>query len=532
LKEHSCDKPRAARNLHRYLWLLLLCPWWAAAADKAGLPVFNVFEYAIEGNSVLPVLTIERAVYRFLGENKTITDVEAAREALEKAYHASGYLSVFVSIPEQKVDAGVVRLLVSEGEVERLRVTGSRYYSLGEIKARVPELAEGNVPYFPRMQEQLAGLGRAADRKVTPVLRPGQEPGKVAVDLTVADTLPFHGAIEVNNRYNANTTPWRLSGSLRWDNLWQKDHSIGISYQTAPAAPSQSSAISFTYSIPLPGGHYLAAYAVQNSSDVASLGTLGVIGQGEIGGVRWIVPLPGRHGLSHNLTLGVDYKHFDQAVLQGADSFNTPIRYLPFTVAWDAALDAGGSSIALNLAANFHIRNIAGDDTDFGNKRFRATSNYFYLRGEGRYRWQSEAGASVNLRAGFQLTDQPLISNEGYSLGGADTVRGYLESEALGDRGYVAGIELHTPAIAPKWAGSWGAKDIRALVFVETGRTSVLQPLPQQNDYFRLASAGVGLRLKLWDGLLAALDFVRPLLTLGNTRAHDARVLANLRYAF
>jgi hemolysin activation/secretion protein len=118
----------------------------------------------VAGNTVLPVRDIERAVYPHLGEKKTIANVEAAREALEKTYHSGGYLTVFVTIPEQKVEAGIVHLQVVQGEVSRLRVTGARYYSLNEIKARVPELAEGKVPYFPEVQEQLASLGRTADR--------------------------------------------------------------------------------------------------------------------------------------------------------------------------------------------------------------------------------------------------------------------------------------------------------------------------------------------------------------------------------
>ena len=77
----------------------------------------------------------------------------------------------------------MVFLSVVEGEVERLKVTGSRYFSLGRIKSKVPALAKGEVPYLPEVQQQLADVNRLSpDRTITPVLRPGKTPGKLEVE--------------------------------------------------------------------------------------------------------------------------------------------------------------------------------------------------------------------------------------------------------------------------------------------------------------------------------------------------------------
>src|SRR5262245_8674753 len=80
------------------------------AAESEEKPKFDIFEYQISGNTVLPTLAIEKAVYPFLGPGKSIDDVQKAREALEKAYQSAGYLTVFVDIPEQTVEGGIVRL--------------------------------------------------------------------------------------------------------------------------------------------------------------------------------------------------------------------------------------------------------------------------------------------------------------------------------------------------------------------------------------------------------------------------------------
>src|ERR1700761_6587567 len=55
-----------------------------SAESPAAQPVksFPVLEYRIEGNTVMRAIDIERAVTPYLGEGKTIKDVEAARRSL------------------------------------------------------------------------------------------------------------------------------------------------------------------------------------------------------------------------------------------------------------------------------------------------------------------------------------------------------------------------------------------------------------------------------------------------------------------
>ena len=139
-------------------------------------PRFDVYEYEIEGNTVLPVAAVERAVTAHLGPERSLGDVEAARAALEKAYQDAGYVTVFVDLPEQEVREGVVRLRVLEGQVSRLKVTESRYYDQGRIRAVVSELAAGKVPNFNVVQAQLAEVNRTEERRVQPILRPGPLP--------------------------------------------------------------------------------------------------------------------------------------------------------------------------------------------------------------------------------------------------------------------------------------------------------------------------------------------------------------------
>lgn len=512
--------------------LLLPAIFFLAPAHAAEEGRFDLFEIRVEGNTVLPAVSIEKAVYPHLGENKSIEDVEAARTALEKVYHDSGYLTVFVDIPEQQVQAGVVRLRVTEGRVERLRVIGSRYFSLGRIREKTPDLAEGSVPYFPGVQKQLASVNRGGDRRVTPVLRPGKSPGKVEVDLKVDDRLPLHGNVELNDRYSANTTRTRLNANLRYDNLWQREHSLSLGVQTAPQDPAESTVFSATYVWPMDNGNYLAAYGVISESDVAVVGDVNVIGNGRIAGLRYIVPLRARPGYFHSLTLGVDYKDFDETVtLLGTDSNSTPISYLPFSLGYEGTVQGARSLTQLTGVLNFSLRGLADDTVEclpgvfvneFACKRYLGRANYAFLRLDLKHTHQVGSGWSLFGRVAGQIASGPLISNEQFAAGGMDTVRGYTESAASGDDGLVGGLELRTPSLAKRV--SERLDDLTVYAFAEGASLSIREPLGGQIDRYDLLAAGLGLRFKGWGGMSGSLDLAYPFEDAGQVEAGDGRV--------
>jgi hemolysin activation/secretion protein len=510
----------------------------SAASDKRADQTdarFDVLEIQVEGNSVLSALAIERAVYPHLGPGKSIRDVDAARAQLEKAYHAAGYLTVTVDIPEQEVRGGLVRLAVNEARVERLQVTGSRYYSLGRIRATVTELAEGQVPNFPELQDQLAQVNRGADRKIAPVLRAGRVPGHVEAELKVDDRLPLHGAVELNNRRSPNTSATRLGMNLRYDNLWQRDHSLGLALQLSPQEPKETRVVSGTYVFP--AGHAdrtLALYALRSRSDVAAVGGVNVIGNGDIAGARWIALLRRAGDYSHSATLGIDHKRFKESVtLQGADSTTTPISYTPLLAQYGGAWVAENVETQFNIGLHFAPRAALGNSsTEFANKRFAAQAGYAFVRADAQHTRVLRSKWSVHARFDAQLSADPLISNEQFAAGGVDSVRGYLESEVLADRGVRARLEVRTPRWHAEVKDQSFFDQVTGAVFYDAASLRVIEPLPGQRDGFTLASAGLGLRFRLFGVTQWLMDLAWPFKDTSNVRAGHTRYHVRVAYEF
>lgn len=528
----------------RGLWIWMIAGGFATAspplsAEEAGSgeqpvadPAFDIIEYRVEGNTVLSVLAVEKAVYSHLGPKRTIADVERARAALERAYQSSGYLTVFVDIPEQKVQRGVVRLRVTEGKVERLRISGNRYYSRGFIRAGVPSLEPGAVPHFPQVQRELARL-QSSTRRITPILKPGREPGRVEVELRVEDKPPLRAELEVNNRQSPNTEPLRLQAAAGFDNLWQRDHSVSLFAQTAPQQTESLLVISGTYLMPVGEDQRLALYAVKSDSDVAAIGDVSVLGAGTILGTRLVNPLRARERYFHSLTFGVDYKDFDETTrLQGADSFETPISYTPMLVQYGGSYLGDQGTTAGSVALNFLIRSelLGNTDEEFENKRFKARASYAFLRADLQRDQRLPRGLTLNARLGAQYAGQPLISNEQFATGGAETVRGYLEAEQTGDNGLFARFELRSPNLARRLGER--VNDLTLIGFVEGAHLTIEDPLPGQSDEFTLAGTGLGLRLRAFKGLDGWLDVAIPLEDATFTARYDPRVHFRLAYQF
>lgn len=501
-------------------------------AASAAIPrqSFDIWEYRIEGNSVLPTTAVEQAVYPHLGPNRVIEDVEAARIALEKAYRDAGFATVIVDIPEQEVGAGLIRLRVTESTVSKVRVVGSKYYSQGRIIESVPSIAAGKTPRFTDFQNDLQTVNRFPGSRVTPVLRPGKDQGTTEIDLAVEDKSPLSASLEVNNHYSPNTTPTRLTGSVSYANLWQRQHTLSLQYQTAPEETEEAKVWVGSYLMPFPDSeNMLAMYAVRSRSSVAALSDFTVIGNGDIYGARLVMPLPVQGPLYHSLTLGLDYKDFKENVAQpGTPGIQTPIRYIPASVTYSGSQADAHGEWQFSDGLVLGLRGAGSDELAFDDKRFKAHGNFFVVKLDVQRTQILSKSLSLVGRLDGQFADQPLVSNEQFSAGGSSTVRGYLESEQIADNGVHSAFELRGPSLLR----GEGAAQLRPIAFVEGAYLWLNDPLPGQQSEFSLYSAGLGLRLNEWHRLDAMLDLGVPLKDSTYTDAGQARLQFSVTIKF
>jgi hemolysin activation/secretion protein len=504
-----------------------------AGESAAGQPRFAILEYRVLGNTVLAVRDIESLLYPLLGENKNLDDVQAARAGLEKLYHDRGYGTVFVDVPPQEVKEGVVRLRVTEATIHERKIDGAHYFSERDIIRALPAAKLDTVPNLTELQQQLAAVNsQTSDRSVVPVLKAGPVPGTLDMELKVSDKLPLHGSVELDDNYTADTKPLRAAVSLSYGNLFAALDQVSLQYQDSPQSPGQVNVLNASYgSRPFWGGDTLSAYVIDSDSNVPNVGVgaNGVLGKGQIAGLRWNFPAYAAGVSSQVLTLGLDYKRFRNTITAGGASTElvTPIKYTDLSVAYVGSWRWPLFDLLLQASPAFGLRGLPNSAADFENDRYLARPNFFYLRWDESLVFHPAAGYRLTLRLAGQNTNAPLISNESYSIGGIDGVRGYLEAEELGDSALKGTAQLQSPAV------SWRiAQLFNAFTFFDAGHTHVYDALPGQADHVFLESFGLGLNFLPTRAYNAALIWADPLKDGSYTRAWQSRVLFSVRGAF
>ncbi|PLY43574.1 hypothetical protein CSZ94_07950 [Janthinobacterium sp. ROICE36] len=492
----------------------------------------TIEEYLVRGNTVLDARAIEEAVTPFLGPGRTLKDVEGARDALVAAYQARGYQSVYVDLPEQQVEQGVVVLQVSETKVGRLRVVGAQYNSPLDVRQQVPALTQGKVPDFTQAQVELTALNRGPKRQVMPLVKQGSLPGTMDVDLKVEDSSPWRASVGLNNDYSADTKKLRSSVSVGHDNLWQLGHSATISFFGTPGDLNQTRVWSASYVAPIgTQGWSVEAMGYQSNSNVASAGGTSVLGKGHALGMKLNYTVPNSGIWWHSFSAGIDFKDNQEALqLNGAGS-SIPLKYVPLSVAYNgfAQTETATYGLGLSLVAGTRAGfGYGSDSAAYDNKRYKASPSFLVLKGDANATTTLGSGAQLYGKLAGQLADAALVSGEQMAAGGANSVRGYLSAEATGDYGVSGTVEWRTPQLTYfSRLENW-----RLFAFADGARLRLRDPLPEQKNLFGLASVGVGSSFQFLRYLNGRIDFAYPLRDGPRTHKHVRRINFNLSASY
>jgi hemolysin activation/secretion protein len=491
---------------------------------------FEVTMFQVDGNTILEQSKIDRLLESYKGAERRMKDVEQARAELEKLYHQAGYPTVLVNLPEQTIEKGLVRLEVVEGHLYSITVTGNEYYSWSSIRTKLPSLTPGALIYEPTFVKELAAVNGNPDRSVTPLLKPGSVPGTVDLELKVKDRLPVHGKLEADNRGPITTPANRLIAEVQHTNVFGNDEILTFNTVQTPTdwGGIQNYGASFVYPVIWPN-HLLTVYASKSESNsvlaggaisVGGGGDVSIAGNATIAGVRYIVPLfPGGQS-THQLQIGMDYKRLEKTSATFPGGGNavvlSPVQYIPMSLGYTGFYpDRFGLTKAAFTVKGYVAGMIPGGSReDFGgnpndpfNKpgnRAGSTGTFAVLQG-GVSRSQPLPGEfMLDLSTNGQWATQPLIPGEQFFAGGFDTVRGYLQFEAIGDHAIRGRAELTTPEVLKvpidrlwqRRRSSDYTIRLRFATFYDAAQIWVAQAPTGQTSQFRLEGAGFGIRVK------------------------------------
>ncbi len=574
------------------------------------------------------------------GTNVTFADIRDALGALQMAYRERGFVTVSVGLPQQKLTNATVKIKVTEGRLAEIKVQGNKYYSLENVLDSLPSLHTNMLLNSRVFQSELDNANANRDRQIYPVIGPGLEPGTTELTLKVKDRLPLHARVELNNQATPNTPDNRVVFSAQYDNLWGMEHQVGVQYTFSPfdygsghdyyfsqldlpmianysayyrlplgqyTSVQQQidenpgsfgyNEVSHQFRLPPPSGRpELNIYTsrsvsdsgvnynnftnvintVQETADTENAGQNRTLNEGI--GAKFSMPLPPLGQLASTISLGVDFKHYQQVsyntnlifvttfpivnsdgsitpgssstLAQGQSPLRTQVNYFPLNLGWNGSLPDRLGTTFFNAQANFNLAAFDGYSESGTNKingglsqvagNDKVRDHYVTLQ-LGADRVQTiYKDWSVKLHADGQAASGSLFSNEQFGMGGVAGVRGYTDGEIYGDSGWRLCLEPQTPMYNLGMVDGNVPFYVRASAFMDYGQIYLFEKTVTSTRTggsvpfggAQLWGCGFNLTANIGSHLDGRLTLAMPLISTPFTRAGDVHFYFGLGAQF
>ncbi len=454
----------------------------------------------------------------YLGKPRSAEVLDGLAKATVKFAGERGYSVVGVLAPQQQSENGDVQMLVVVARVGKVKTEGNRWFHDAELTDNL-HVKSGDYLRVQTLDADLAFLNTNPFLSVDGVLTPGAEPGTTDIVLRAKDRIPLRVFATYANDGSAATGRQQGGAGFSWGDVLHTGQRLDYQY-TRSINSARFESHQASYAIPLPWQDVVSltgAYALSHSPVTGPFESQGF---GEQVSGRYTHELPRLAllgGLTEEVAVGVDYKRNNNNLLfggtqvfqttpevdQGVASYNLGLTdpYGVTTVNADAYVSPGGLTPG-NSAERFHAVR-PGSDPSYVYTRLHA-ERLTYLPRE----------FSVVVRGTAQFANRDLLFSEKLAVGGANSVRGFDEGHFTGDIGYLASVELRSPAVSVLRRTGWGDLNdqLQVLLFYDYGvAESYRIQVPGTDGTEVAASVGPGLRYSINPYLTARLDYGYPL---------------------
>ena len=478
-----------------------------------------VHDIVITGNTVVASAELAAIAKPYEGREVTLEELFQLKDELTLAYVNQGYVNSGAVLPDQDVSDGVVRLEIIEGTLEAIEITGTRSLDPGFLKQRI-RLGASPPLNVNDLQDRLQLLLQDPTiEHLDARLLPGSRPGTAKLAVVVAEQ-PRRFSVEARAANNQSPSIGANDAGLTftWFNVLGRNDPLALTGDVTKGLRETT----ISYSVPLTARDLRFHISGQLSSskvvndDVKDLDIESSAKQLTFGfGMPIVDTTANRLGLDlsfnreHNRTYLL---HEPFSFSPGTDKGQSDVSVLQFTQDWQNR----GRSRAISLASTFNLGlNILGATNNDDEPGDEPDGQFFFWLGQGQlaHRVFSDRDQLV-LRSTVQLSADPLLASQQFSIGGIDSVRGYFANEVVRDNGWAFSLEYRYPLL--DW---WQRDRIRGpddasldlVPFFDQGYGFNHPGNVEGQDAKALTSVGIGLRWTLPPYISAEIYWGRPL---------------------
>ena len=457
-------------------------------------------EFRFQGNEVFTSNQLAQVLAPWQGHELRSEDLEDARRALTMHYVTNGYINSGAVLEDPTVKEGVVMFRIVEGRLSEVHVSGNTWLRTNYIRQRLQTHADPPLNLFDLRDELLMLRENQNVKRINAELQPGAELGTSLLDVKVEDGNPWHLGLQVRNdrppSVGAEAFEVLASHSDLSGNSDALELRYGLAHRTHEGADfSGLGNLGASYTLPFTARE-TTLQLYYNRSDYSVIEepfqTLDIESESSTYGMTLRQPLyrtihrevalgfTGERRESETFLLGQRFSFSPGAVdgrsvVSAARFFQewvernqTQVLVVRSTLSW--GLDVLGATKGGLVGTN---------RTDRDGLFFSWQGQAQYVRRLGNHQ--------LVLSTSSQWANDPLLSLEQFSLGGANTVRGYRENQLVRDMGLVSSVEFRLAV----WTGKTGNTILQLAPFFDYGiGWNVKDPSPPGSD---LMSTGIGL---------------------------------------
>jgi len=416
---------------------------------------------------------------------------------------------VVATIPPQKIDGGVVTVLLTLGRYREIKFLGNRWYSEALLREKLG-IGQGDLIRIGGL-DQAIGLTNGPYRTVKAHIDPIPNTTDANLLLSVQERLPLRLTAMADTSGNDTLGNTRFMGGFSYANLWGREHQMSYTYITSEKAKIFGGHI-FDYTLPMPQQQVINLSASYLRARPRFYdGLFEQDGKNLSAEVKYSRPVRIGKWAFDGFVSG-QFKETNNNLAFGGESvLASKVDIFQVNTGLSRVIrDAkGGWALALTLTASPGGMNARNTTAAFDDARLGAKADYLVGNLSIQRLLKLGGGWELFSRATLQRSSSNLLSSEQFNMGGAATVRGYRENTVSGDRGW----QLSNEVSAPGWvrpaavAGKFGLSELRAVGFYEVAAVAVQSPRKVDGEKRALASMGLGLRMRMASRLTLNADY-------------------------
>jgi hemolysin activation/secretion protein len=483
---------------------------------------FELGGIALEGATAIPSEELRPIWADRIGRDVTVADLQAIAGQIGAAYRARGYVLSQAVLPAQSVEDGMVRIVVVEGVVDEVEITGGAA-NQQRIAERLFAPLPAERPLRLQSLERSVLLSRDTfgstyGGTVETVLEPSSDVFGAA-DLGVLITPePFSGFVTADNRGSRLYGDLTLGAGTRSYNVLGLNERIDLLLAVAPEGQSLGFG-AVTVSVPvepligtaLDGGAFeLDASISRADPDLdevgAADGLTSILDERRVE-ARMVVPFVRTRTQNLYGRLGLELLESESETGLDGETFEELDRLavVDARLTWDFADTYGGISLvdaALRQGLDVGGTEVAAEGAAAGEPDFTLVELTLS-------RLQSipnAAGWSLYGEITGQYAPEVLPAAERFFLGSSTIGRGFAPGNTSGDSGYGGRLELRRAVAAPAEAAVDAAE---LYAFGDWGRAYDRSISRDGDQWEELGSVGIGARVDIRPWLSVTPEIVR-----------------------